>query len=242
MDNKHHKHFLLNIFRILSAIWPFLCVCVVHTDAPDEALHFIRESAPDTVSPWGGLKVVFSEPVSDSEPVLFSFKPLFYSYSVAWNALRDTATIRFTEPLEGAQLYVLTLKQNVRSISGKIFDPSKDSIVFYTYPAEQEPNDKPELADTLRKCCFGTITTTNDTDIFIITDTSAFAVFLHSTGSQNTFMLKNCRDTALTIQDVRGSDTLIIPDRFNPPYMVLVYSYLRSIGGYYEIGYISKEK
>ena len=228
---------IFTTLRVVLALGASLLFCVVPSEAPDETFHFIASDVSDTIAPWGGVKVVFSEPVADSGAINFIFEPSFYSYAVIWNGSRDTAVVQCTEPLQGNQRYVLRLMETVFSENGSEFDPSSDSIVFFTHPAEQEPNGEPSIADTLRGSCFGSIATADDTDMYVVTDTSAYALFLYSVGSQTTFALKNSSDSTTAKRNFKERDTLIIPKKFKPPVWVIVSSYYRSVGGYYEVGF-----
>ncbi|MBN1576856.1 MAG: hypothetical protein JW913_09905 [Chitinispirillaceae bacterium] len=229
------------ILRTALAPVALLLSCVVSSDQPGDTFHFAHAEERDTIAPWGETEAVFTEQPADSAVVGFVFNPPFYAYAIVWNMSRDSALLQCVEPLQGNSRYVLRLKESVVSKNGAVFIPSSDSIVFFTHPAEQEPNGTPLTADTLRRHCFGVIATVNDTDRYIITDQSAHAVFLIAKGSQTTFFLSTTPDSATAPRAFKNIDTLVIPERFRPPVFVGVHSYYQSVGGYYEVGFISED-
>ncbi len=217
-----------------------LLFCVVPSDPPNETFHFKHFAQSDTIAPWGTFPVVFSEQLDDSASIGFSFKPSFYSYTITLNESRDTALVQCTEPLMGSSRYVLRVQAIITAKNDAVFAPQSDSIVIFTYPAEQEPNGAQPVADTLTGRCFGAIATVSDTDRYFIADSSAHTLFLNSKGSQTTFVLEHLSGSVTAERTFNKNDTCIIPATFSPPVYIAVYSYHQSVGGYYEIGFISR--
>jgi hypothetical protein len=210
--------------------------CVVSTDPPATTFHFIRTGSPDTIAPWGTLTIVFSQPLDDTEIPTFFLRPTVHSYTALPVATRDTVFVRFTEPLSGNRRYLLRAQDSMTAKNSAVLRHTADSLVFFTWPAEQEPNNTPQLADTLFQRCFGTIATVNDTDWYIITNSSARAVYLSSVTTQSTFFLVSLAGTTTPVRSFKISDTLAVPDGFRSPFYAAVVSFNRSAGGYYEIG------
>lgn len=232
------KHFSITVVSIVRHVLIpglFMLYCVVPSDTVQEKFYFEHAALPDTVAPFGSIIIAFTEPVSDSSPVGFSFQPSFYSYALIFNTARDSVIVQLSEPLRGNTTYTIRLQYTVYSINNSVFTPQSDSMRVVTGTVEQEPNNRVELADTLRQRCFGAIALVNDTDWYVV-DKKIEELYLHSFGSQTTFALLG-GGVVTTLREFTIYDTVTIPETAALPLYVAVYSYFRSVGGYYELGY-----
>ena len=224
--------------RLWIAVTVMLLIyCVVPSDAPQERFHFDHTGSSDTLAPYGSMVVVFTEPVLDSPMVDFVFSPVFLSYAMEFSSERDTVIIRFSEPLSGGTDYTIHLRETVYSLHRSVFDPDDDSIVITTAQREREPNDRVETADTLAGRCFGSVAMVNDTDWFILPST-VHTIYCHSYGSRTTVFVKGVDEN--DSREYAEQDTITIADTVAEPLYIAVHAYLRSVGGYYELGYIAE--
>jgi hypothetical protein len=230
--------------RLALILWTVICLiiifCVVPTDSVEDEFRIIPGTVPDTISPWDSVAVVFSQPLSDTL-VLFTFFPPFYMYSLRMSETRDTIHLHFAEPLDGDTRYVIRLEEKVTSSGGAVLEPSDDSVVVVTASVEQEPNGTVSLADTLTGRCFGSAGTVNDTDCFLISGEETECVYLVSHGSQTSFIFQDDEGTRSEERLFNESDTTPVPEDAAWPLYVIVFSYHRSVGGYYELGNISPD-
>lgn len=222
-------------FVFLTTIFLIVISCVVPADSYEDDFRIIKETIPDTISPWDSVAVVFSQPLRDTL-VLFTFLPSFYMYSLRMSETRDTILLFFNEPLDGDTRYVIRLKEMVTSGSGTELNPADDSVVVVTAPVECEPNGTVHLADTLVGHRFGSVSTVNDTDCFFISDDESEWVYLISHGAQTTFILEDSEGMRSEERSFLASDTIPVPDTAAWPLYAIVFSYYRSVGGYYELG------
>ena len=217
-------------FLILPAFF-----CVVPS-GPETVLSMKLSGSVDTISPYGPLNIVISESLSDSSAVEVVFSPQIPCFKSFVSPSKDTVSISFFCPLEGNKKYTVKLLNDLVSKSGQILLEG-DSITFYTYYLEQEPNNSFPTSDILQRKLFGSISTVVDTDCYIIPDSSIRSVHLVSSVSQTTFELYDNNGEKSSDRQYKKNDTLDIPDLFVYPLYVRVFSYQHSSGGYYEIGY-----
>jgi hypothetical protein len=218
------------VVALLSAL--FLS-CIVPADPPDTSLHFFKCGSGDTISPFGSLRIAFSEPSADTVVPRFSFSPPNYAYVVVMNKTRDTATVSWTEPLAGAGRFVMRLDSYTTAEMKQT--SSKDSVVFLTWALEREPNAAPATADTLETVRWGTVAMVDDTDWYVITEGSVPALVLNSTGSQTTFSVMSNGRLVDSSRIFRASDTLRIAETAEHPLYIAVFAAFRSVGGFYEL-------
>lgn len=230
-----HYHFNCRLLSLIISSWYLFCV--VPADSVEETFGFITSSL-DTVSPWGGFTIGFSEQLRDTTNVRFVFSPPFHSYDLLKNDSNDTLTLDCTEPLSGDCRYMARIEASLKSENGAIFEPSSDSIVFHTWPLEHEPNDAYPAADTLNCRSFGLISVVNDTDRFIVLDKSAEKVYIRSVGSRSAFLLADSSGVQAEEVPDTDFDTLSVPSDIGVPFYIAVFALQRSVGGHYEIGII----
>ena len=231
-------------FRTLSLIRTFsialllhLVMCVIPNDTDDKQFSiFLHQNTSDTISPFALIAVCFSRSVENSETVAFSFKPAFYQYHLVPAQTNDTIYIVPSEPFQGSARYVLRPQNQITSSQKEIISPERDSLVFFTFPFEWEPNNSPETADSMPQKIFGIISSVNDTDFFRLYDTTISSFYLASTGSQTTLIIRDISGTTTSEHTFSTYDTFTVPDSFVFPILLQVRSYQRSAGGYYELG------
>jgi hypothetical protein len=105
--------------------------------------------------------------------------------------------------------------------------PDNDSLVFYTHPAEAEPNNTFAAADTLTRFCDGILATTEDTDIYVLADRPGKLV-LTCLDSRAALQIVDSAGTLFSpvqTSDAGASlDTFALPDTLRPPLYCMVYS------------------
>ncbi len=184
----------------------------------------------DSISPYSTLKVVFSSPLQDSQHITFHFTPQFYDYSSIIASSRDTIRIIPSSPFKGNTSYKLFLENPLNS------DGSSDTLSFHTYFHEREPNNNIETADSIYGKIYGTISVVSDTDLYSITVGKSSGLYMISQTSQSVFSISDNSGNSTPVRKYKSPDSIMIPDSFNYPIYVRVYSYYRSCGGNYEIG------
>ncbi|MCU0609148.1 MAG: hypothetical protein MUF22_05215 [Chitinispirillaceae bacterium] len=232
--NRSHLFFLAPL-----CLLPML-FCSVNLTPPAEDPFFLARTAhtSDTIAPYGSLTLRFSQPVADPNSVQLIFTPLFEDYRLSFNATNDTITLGLTLPMAGETRYVLRLGSQVRSVNDSLLLPQQDSIVLVTAPREEGDNHSASLADPLYMQIFGCIETANDTDWFVIADTTSRSFYLKSNITKSSFDL---RDSARMIvarpSIIAGPETLTVAPGIVARYAV-VYAHNRSNGltGFYELG------
>jgi len=227
-------------FFTVTALCVILFSCIVPTDTVEETFHFDRSASLDTIAPWGEVRIIFTDAPADSTPLRFTFDPPFYSFSIKSNVTRDTVRLLLSEPLQGNARYTIRTAEDMFSKTGALFEKATDSIVFYTAAAEQEPNNRSTIADTLEKECYGAIATVNDTDWYLIDEPTAKKVYLAASGSQTSFYLEDTSGTYTAKDSMDTIDTLPLPKDFSVPFYVVVHAYFQSVGGYYKVGYLTE--
>jgi hypothetical protein len=227
------------LFTSLALLF-FLSCLPLATIEPVESFAMTRTGSDTPISPYGPVHVRFSYPVLDPDSVRFTFQPLFTEYRQTFNATLDTFTLECILPLQGDEQYSLFLVSFVESEDGSLLRPGEDTLLLRTFPAEQEPNDSKNTADTLKGIIFGSVSAANDTDWFAIHDTAAASFYLKSTGSSSLFELRDAGSLSVRPLKFAAAETLDIPGSFERPVYITVFAYNRSNGGHYELGVVEK--
>lgn len=141
--------------------------CVFNITDSDNALtlSIANESTGLCASP--ALTVVLSCPAVESTVVFTVDPPVQFIASA--HAGCDTFTIRFRELLKPSTQYHICLDSGVRGTNKQPPDEDNGCALFTTgpYTLEQEPNDNPATADTLKEQAYGFFWSANDTDYFV---------------------------------------------------------------------------
>jgi hypothetical protein len=241
MTNQRQPVFALRTL-FLAALLCFLTLsCLpLSTIGPMDPFQLNRIGAADTISPWGSVQIRFSYPVRFPDSVTFAFTPAFDDYRKSWNTGRDTLSLVFVLPLHGGVHHTMLLANFVESEEGSILIPGEDTLSFYTYPAEQEPNDSKATSDLLKGTVFGSISAANDSDWFAVDDSAVRSFYLLSTGSTSQFELHDSDGSVTHPPSFTMAETLSVPESFIYPFYIVVHSYNRSNGGYYQLGMIKE--
>jgi hypothetical protein len=240
VSNRNRFNYMLIIIGLILMITASNFVsCVLPAEPFIDEFKMSIASGQDTISPYANIKICFTERLKDTSAA-FQFDPPFFSFISIVNKGRDTISIILANPLPGDTCFVLHPVKAIKSESGQEINIS-DSISFHVYPTEHEPNDNIATADILEKKIYGSIATVNDTDFFAI-PASANVIYLKSFSSQTTFKIKDSNGKFSSDRpDTLTSDTLTIPDNLIAPLFLAVISLKKSVGGYYETGYITKK-
>ena len=75
----------------------------------------------------------------------------------------------------------------------------------------------------------------NDTDWYVVAGDAVRKVYCNSYGSRTGFFPEGVGEKDAS-REFAEFDTVAISDTVSRPLLIAVYSYLRSVGGYYEIG------
>jgi hypothetical protein len=213
---------------------------MVPLDNSDSSIvfHLVRAGTTgDTIAPFGSLKLRFTHPVMDPDSVLLSFQPQFTDYQLFLDSTKDTVALAFTQPLQARTRYSIHLAKAVSAEDGTLLFPSDDSIVVFTAAAEQEPNNTPALADTLRGKLFGQISMVDDSDWFAVPDTTLRTFYLKSTGSSSRFDICDAKGAPVAqLSAFAAAETLTVPSDCLHPLYIVVSAWNRENGGYYELG------
>ena len=235
------KFFFFNVTTLfLFILLTSSCMVPLETDEPLVPFQVtVAGSTTDTISPFGPLYVAFTRPVDTLDTVNFIFfNPDFTEYQVLWNGPHDTAELYFAVPLDGNAHYSVGLSGKVVSTDGETLSPSKDTLRFVTNYCEQEPNDSRDLADLLQGTIVGNISTANDTDWFLSSDTTKRSFYLKSTGSSSIFTVVDNNGLSITPGAYADAETLSVPMEFVSPLYIFVNAYNYSNGGSYELGWV----
>jgi hypothetical protein len=215
------------------------CLPLIAT-GPEEDFSMNWAGASDTVSPYGPLSVYFTSPVLFPDSVIFDIMPIFSDYRQQGNESADTFSLELLRSLRGGSRYVLRLAEWVESIDGSFLTPGNDSIVFHTWPAEQEPNNGRTTADTLGSITFGSISMANDTDWFEVRDSTVETFYIKSIGSSSLFDIRDAAGAVRGPTSFAAAETLSVPQGFVRPLHLVVYAFNRSNGGHYELGSVNR--
>jgi hypothetical protein len=143
--------------------------------------------------------------------------------------------------LEGNTKYVLRLGSHVTTMDGSVWDLSYDSTVFYTFPREQESNDRKGIADTLASVMFGSISELSDVDIFACVRRNIQAVYLQSIDCRDSFFVEDGFSNIITVPGpIKQADTTGLPEKDTIPIFIVVRSGIKGFEGNYKLGVIDR--
>jgi hypothetical protein len=227
-----------------AAILSIACLilyCVFNGPMNESPLTFSSLDANgDTLSVFPRLRLAFSSPIADSSIRVSFSPPVSGGYGSYLNSFHDTLTVEVMDRLEGNTKYVLTMDGPVTSSDGGIWDLAGDSIVFYTHPSEQEPNDKKSCADTIASIIYGRVSDVSDLDVFVCPRHGVRAVYLQSIDCCDTFFIEDGRGAFGVKGSMNGTDTVFISNNDTVPIFVFVRSRIRGFEGNYKLGVVEK--
>lgn len=216
--------------------------CFYNLPTSDQTLHWDLVGAPrDTVSVFTSFTFAFSEALADSG-VPVSFNPPFYEYTSTLNAARDTVTIAVAGQFQADTRYILRRSNVCRTARNVRLLPEDDSLVFYTHPAEQEPNNSPTEADSLKRVIDGVLATANDTDWYVVSGAPG-KLTLESLDSRVALYVVDSAGTQFAPLQNAGQgvrlDTIALPDTLRAPWHCGIYSAYHVAGCRYILGTIA---
>lgn len=194
----------------------------------------LPENTSDTISPFQSVPLCFSRAISDTSQISFYIEPLFEQYYYTISTTNDTVFIVPSEPFPGNTRFVIRADKRIMSVNDEPL--SADSVVFFTHAFEREPNNTIETSDPLPRKVFGTLSSANDTDYFSIRDTSVRKYYIVASGSQTTFAVQDSLGKRTPERSYKSRDTIIVSNSFKAPLYLMIFSYRKSVGGYYETG------
>jgi len=215
------------------------CIVPADDDVPRFTFSITGTISGDTIAPYGTIALALTDPIDDSAEASFSFSPAATGYYVTYNRTRDTVTVVLTDPLECRTRYSIHPGTTLQSKNGTTMSPETDSVTFFTYACEQEPNNTTISADTFNGRLFGSISTVVDTDVFILSS-KASAVAITSYGTSTAIFLSQGGSRITEKPEFKDHDTVDIPSEVTLPVYVNTCAFGKSVGGYYEIDLIVK--
>jgi hypothetical protein len=219
----------------------FFCFVPLNPADSENPFRLVRVGgAGDTIAPFGSLALRFTRPVAHPDSIHFVFAPQFADYQLTFATTLDTITIFFAVPLQGSTRYSFHPDRPIEAADGHLLDPADDSVVVFTFPIEQEPNDSRQTADLLEGKLFGSISLASDTDWFAMPDTAARTFYLKSNVSSSQFDIRDATGALFRPTAFAMAETLAVPSSFVPPFCLVVYAWNRSNGGFYEAGTVRR--
>jgi len=230
--NRYHRTFMRFFVLTACALWLYCCGQATQPQDSRPRLQAAIDSAAE-VSPYAKFSIALHTPLLDS-PIAFSLEPMHPGFSVGLSQESDTVYFATTSPLLPAQRYVLRPHTTLFAQNGTTLFADEDSIVFFTWDRENEPNNTQETADTLALKTAGHLESVNDTDFFalpalyqsidILTSAVAIKIALQSTDSVAEQILSPQQKTTLSLPFTSSEETFVY---ITAPNQV--------IGGHYDI-------
>ena len=201
--------------------------CVIPSGTESGAF---RMSVKDTVAPYGSVTVMFSNAVEEST-LIMKLLPDNIALRAQMNKTKDLASFSLPLSISGNSLYMLIPGVEENSQMNRYYD----TLFFRTWPKENEPNNSVETADSINLKIFGSLTTIDDVDWYVVDSAFTKRCVLRNYGG--TANLKVARKPGAPVIESAVSDTEIvaIPENARGMAYIIVYTPSRSAGGYYEI-------
>lgn len=187
-------------------------------------------SIADTVAPFGNIKVMFSSAIEDST-VMMRLQPNNITITATMNKTNDTALLVLPLSISGNSDFML-ISQFGNSAQA---NTTADTLIFHTWPRENEPNNSVETADSIYSRIYGTISTVDDIDWYLVD--SAYVTKCRLRNYGGTANLRVARKPGTPVYEDLALDTEIvtIPDNIKGMAYIIINTPLKSAGGYYEI-------
>jgi hypothetical protein len=222
---------LLSILLTGVCILSLTLECIVPSGtAPDT----LKISMADTVAPFGMVKIAFDNSIEDST-VMIKLLPNNILFTANLNKQKDTAFFSLPLSVLGNSEYRLMPEFD----SGSFWyrkAVSAETLFFHTWPKEVEPNNSAETADSFATRTYGSLSTTDDLDWYSIDTSYVSKCVLKSYGTTVSMCVIKSSGEVLFEKD-REIDKLLftVPDHLKGTAFIIVYTHLKSAGGYYEI-------
>lgn len=238
MFTDHRKNcFCKKILLYVMTVCAGLISCLFTEVSDNGSFSMSIANKADTLPPRPVITICFSTPVVASDPrnLRFDFDPPFDDYYIALNASHDTARIVCTGTLSGAVRYVLRVHATPESVDGVDMEPGRDSVEFMTYPVEREPNDKAGCADSIGGVIYGMIDRADDTDWFLLGDSTRAVVAASEGGATVRCTIKSANGETTPVSGMCiDPDTVRVPGSFARPVYACVVSFTKASGGMYK--------
>ncbi|HEX2956100.1 MAG TPA: hypothetical protein VHO70_04690 [Chitinispirillaceae bacterium] len=208
-----------------------LMKCVVPSGTVPDT---IKMSIADTVAPYGTIRVALSTSTKESM-LLMKLLPDNIFLSANLNKLRDTASFILPFSVSGNSMYQLIAEYDSGSSWSR--DAFRaETLLFHTWPKEEEPNNSAETADSLENRVFGTLSTTDDLDWYIVDTSDAAKYTLKTYGAAvNMRIIENGGNNQLFSKKHTDKSLFAVSEKLQGAAFIVIYTQLKSAGGYYEI-------
>jgi hypothetical protein len=205
--------------------------CIVPSGTVPET---IKISIADTVAPFGTFKIAFNNSIEDSS-IMIRLLPDNIILTASLNKQKDTAFFSLPLTVTGNSVYKLVTEMDSGSFwNRKVFQA--ETLYFHTWSKEVEPNNSAETADSFSGRIYGTLATTDDFDWYLIDTLYVGRCVLKSYGATVSMSVIQSRDVELSKRNTNVDTSLFtVPDHLTGTAFIVIYSRLKSAGGYYEI-------
>lgn len=205
--------------------------CIVPAGTAPETL---KISMADTVAPFGTVKMAFDNSIEDSM-IMIKLLPDDIILTASFNKQKDTASFSLPLTISGNSVYKLITESDSGSFWNRNALPA-ETLYFHTWPKELEPNNGAETADSLTERMYGTLATTDDLDWYKIDPLYADKCVMKSYGTTVSMSIIQSGGAILTKRNVHiDTSFLTVPDHLKGAAFIVIYTRLKSAGGYYEI-------
>lgn len=205
--------------------------CIVPSGTVPETL---KISMADTVAPFGMVKIAFDNSIEDST-VMIRLLPENIPLTANLNKKRDTAVFSLPLTVRGNCGYKLVTEFDSGSFWYRKAVPA-ETLFFYTWPKEVEPNNSAETADSCATRTFGELSTTDDLDWYSIDSSYVTKCVLKSYGTTVSMcVIKSTGELLFEKNSEIDTSLFTVPDHLRGAAFIVIYTHLKSAGGYYEI-------
>jgi hypothetical protein len=205
--------------------------CIVPSGTVPETL---KISMADTVAPFGAVKMAFDNPIDDSTMMIKLF-PDNIVLTANLNKQKDTAIFSLPSTISGNSIYKLITESDSGSFWSRNAVPA-ETLYFHTWPKEVEPNNSAETADSLTSRIYGALATTDDLDWYVIDTSYTTKCVLKSFGTTVSMgIIQNEGDILSKKNSNIDTSLFTVPGTFKGTAFIVIYTRLKSAGGYYEI-------
>lgn len=201
--------------------------CVIPSGSEPEAFQM---SINDTVAPFGRIAVVLSNAVGESTLIMKLF-PDNIALTAQMNKTSDTASFSLPLSISGNSIYMLIPQTENTSQKNRY----RDTLFFHTWPKENEPNNSIETADSIFSKIFGSLSTIDDVDWYVADSSFSKRCVLRNYGGTANLRVARTPGAPVIESALRDTEIVAIPDNAKGMAYIIVYTPLKSAGGYYEI-------
>jgi hypothetical protein len=211
--------------------------CIYNTEEFSEfELQFVS-AVVDSVSVLPTLQIHFGVSLDPDTPIdLYIDPPAPFSLQPL---SQDTFALVFAQLLSPSTTYHITTAATLRSDTQEELAAGGDTLSFTTfdYTPEQEPNNTPELADTLGFRTIGVVQFSHDTDYYALTALEISDIQMTYNGPECVAeLLRSTLGGTLYLYDIKDVTTLQSETTDNDLLLCRVYGRSADAGhGYYQL-------